>query len=295
MRYVMAGASGFLGTALREALAEQGDEVVRLTRGEDPSVDSSTWDPQRGQVDQSIIESADVVVHLAGSPIVRPWTAGVRESILSSRLSTARTLAKAVARCEKPPALLVQSGTDRYGSGHGDAVIDESTPPRRGGFLTRVVEQVEDSAAVAERSGARVCHLRTGAVIARGSGAMKVMLPFFRLGLGGRVADGSQYFPVVSLRDWVGAVQHLARDTSAHGPHNLTAPEPPTNAEFTKAMGAALHRPTRMVLPRPVLEKGFGELSEVLLNSLRVVPAKLQSEGFEFQDRTVDEVIAAAL
>jgi uncharacterized protein len=295
MRYVIAGSSGFLGTALREALARDGHDVVRLVRTDSPSVRDSRWDPDAEQVDRDVIASADVVVNLAGAPIVRPWTAAVRDSIMGSRVSSTRTLARAVADCAEPPVLLAQSGTDAYGTGHGDAVLDESTAPQGESFLMRVLEEVEGATAVAETAGARVCHLRTGAVLARGSGAFKVMLPFFRLGVGGRVADGRQYFPVISLRDWVRAAVHLSRDDTARGPHNLTAPEPPTNAEFTRAMGAALHRPTAMFLPRPVLEMGFGDLAQVLLNSLRPVPAKLLEEGFEFRDRTVDEVVAAAL
>jgi uncharacterized protein len=295
MRFVVAGSSGFLGTALRDALAREGHEVVRLVRADSPSPYDSRWDPYAGRIDQRVVESADVVVNLAGAPIVRPWTASARESIMSSRVSSTRTLAAAVAGCSSPPVLLAQSGTDRYGTGHGDAVLDESTVPQGGSFLTRVLEEVEDATAAAEAAGARVCHLRTGAVLSRGAGAFKIMLPFFRLGVGGRVADGRQYFPVISLRDWVRAAVHVATDENARGPHDLTAPEPPTNAEFTEALGAALHRPTRMTLPRPVLEKGFGDLSQVLLNSLRVVPARLLSQGFEFRDRTVAEVVAAAL
>lgn len=295
MRFVIAGSSGFLGTALRQALARDGHEVVRLVRGESPSPYDSRWDPAAGRVDQRVVESADVVVNLAGAPIVRPWTTAVRRSIMDSRVASTRTLADAVARCPDPPVLLAQSGTDRYGTGHGDAVLDESTAPQGQSFLMQVLEHVEGATADAERAGARVCHLRTGAVLARGSGAFKVMLPFFRLGVGGRVADGRQYFPVISLRDWVRAALHLAGDETARGPHNFTAPEPPTNAEFTRAMGAALHRPTVMTLPRPVLEKGFGDLSKLLLNSLRPVPAKLLAEGFEFRDRNVDEVVATAL
>jgi uncharacterized protein len=295
MRFVIAGSSGFLGTALREALARDGHEVVRLVRGDSPSPYDSRWDPANGQVDQRVVESADVVVNVAGSPVVRLWTESARKSITDSRVSTTWTLAQAVARCSDPPALLVQSGSDRYGFGTGDEVLEESSPPRQRAFLLEVLEQVEGATADAQRAGARVCHLRTGAVLARGSGAFKVMLPFFRLGVGGRVADGRQYFPVISLRDWVAAVLHLATHDSSQGPYNLTAPEPPTNAEFTAAMGRALHRPTRMLLPRPAITTGVGDLSQMLLNSVRAVPARLLAEGFEFRDRTVDEVVRAAL
>ncbi|HET7326304.1 MAG TPA: TIGR01777 family oxidoreductase [Nocardioidaceae bacterium] len=295
MKVVIAGSSGFLGTALRAALAEHGHDVTRLVRGEAPAATASRWDPARGQVDQSVIESADVVVNVAGAPIIRPWTAATREAIRSSRVSATRTLARAVAGCDAPPVLLAQSGTDWYGVGHGDTVLDESADTVGDALLARVTSEVEDATAEADQAGARVCQLRTGAVLDRRAGAMKLMLPFFRLGVAGRVGDGSQYFPVISLRDWVRAVLHLAQTDSARGPHNLVAPEPPTNAEFTAAMGQALHRPTKVAMPAVVFEKAFGELSQVLLNSLRVAPAKLQAEGFTFTDRTVDDVVAAAL
>jgi uncharacterized protein len=295
MRFVIAGSSGFLGTALREACARDGHEVVRLVRGDSSSPYDSRWDPANGQVDQQVVESADVVINVAGSPVVRLWTDSARRSITDSRVSTTSTLAQAVARCTHPPVLLAQSGSDRYGFGTGDEVLEESAPPRQRAFLLEVLDKVEEATVDAQRAGARVCQLRTGAVLARGSGAFKVMLPFFRLGVGGRVADGRQYFPVISLRDWVAAVLHLATHDTSHGPYNLSAPEPPTNAEFTAAMGRALHRPTRMLLPRPVLTTGFGDLSQMLLNSVRAVPAKLLAEGFEFRDRTVDEVVRAAL
>lgn len=294
MRFVVSGSTGFLGTALRAALADQGHEVIRLVRGNALGVDVSRWDPATGHLDQSVIESADVVVNVAGAPILRPWTRSRRDLIRSSRVDSTRTLARAIARCDHPPAFLAQSGTDVYGQGNGDRVLDEYAAAGAPSFLQRVTQECEEASAEAAEAGARVCDLRTGAVVDRHSGTLKVMLPFFRLGLGGPVADGSQYFPVISLRDWVGAVLHLADSETARGPFNLAAPEPPTNAEFTAALADTLRRPAVLFLPAPVV-KIAGDLSNLLLNSVRAVPAKLEADGYRFRDRTVDEVVAEAL
>jgi uncharacterized protein len=295
MRFVIAGSSGFLGTALRERLARDGHEVIRLVRGEPPSSSASRWDPTSGQVDRSVIESADVVVNLAGSPIVRPWTARRRDSIMSSRVLTTRTLATAIAASTDPPVLVAQSGTDAYGAGYGDTVLTEDMPRRGDTFLARVVEESESATEPARAAGARVCHLRSGVVLDRRSETLKIMLPFFWIGVAGRVGDGRQYFPVISLRDWLDAVLHLVHNETSAGPYNLTLPDPPTNAEFTKALGAALHRPTVTVLPASLVRFGAGDLSMMLLNSARAVPRRLLDKGFTFADPTVEDAIASAL
>jgi uncharacterized protein len=300
MRYVIAGSSGFLGTALREAFARDGHEVVRLLRGDSPSPADSRWDPSSGQVDLDVIASADVVVNLAGAPLARPWTASQREAIRKSRVDTTSTLARAVADVGGGPALLAQSAIAAYGSDRGDTVLEESTPAEGGGFLHGVVREWEAATAPAEEAGARVCHLRTGVVIDRRGGPLPLMLPAFRLGLGGPIGSGDQYFSVISLADWVGAVRFLAAggeqgEGDAAGDFNLTAPLPPTNEEFTKALGAKLHRPTRLRVPAFALQKTLGEVSGEILGSLRVVPAALESTGYRFEHRNVGAILDAAL
>jgi uncharacterized protein (TIGR01777 family) len=295
MRWVIAGSSGFLGTALRDGLARAGHDVVRLMRGDSPSPYDSRWDPAAGQVDLDVIASADVVVNVAGSPLARPWTAGQREAIRESRIRTTETLAKAIAAVESRPAFLAQSAIAYYGSDRGDTVLDERTAPAEGGFLHRVVQDWETATAAAEDAGARVCRLRTGVVIDRRGGPLPLMVPVFRLGLGGPLGSGRQYFSVVSLADWVGAVLFLGEHESASGAYNLTAPEPPTNAEFTAALGRAVHRPTRLRVPGALLNRTLGEASGEMLGSLRVVPTRLQEAGFALRHRTVDEVVAAGL
>jgi uncharacterized protein len=295
MRYVIAGSSGFLGTALREALAREGHQVVRLMRGGSPSAYESQWDPYAGEVDLDVIGSADVVVNLAGVNVARPWTSKNRTAIRDSRIATTMTLAKAIAAVDTRPAFLAQSAIAAYGSDRGDTALTEATAAEGGGFLHGVVREWEAATEAAERAGARVCHLRTGVVIDRRGGALQAMLPIFRLGLGGRLGSGRQYFSVISLADWVGAVLFLGSAPQTSGAFNLTAPVPPTNAEYTAALGRRLHRPTRATVPAVVLRKTLGELSGELLGSLRVLPAGLEAAGYTFAHRTVDEVLSAGL
>ncbi len=295
MRYVIAGSSGFLGTALRRALAHAGHDVVRLLRGDSPSANDSRWDPYAGQVDLDVIASADVVVNVAGSSLARPWTAAQRRAVMDSRVRTTETLARAIAAVDSRPAFLAQSGISFYGSDRGDTVLDEDTAPVEGAFMHRVVHAWEAATEPADAAGARVCRMRTGIVADRRGGPVQLMLPLFRLGLAGPLGTGEQYFSVVSLADWVAAVLFLGATPTVSGPYNLTAPQPPTNAEFTAALGRALHRPTRLRVPEGVFRATLGELSGEALGSLRVVPARLEAAGFRFRHRTVDEVVAAAL
>jgi uncharacterized protein len=295
MRYVIAGSSGFLGAALRDALARAGHDVVRLMRAESPSPYDSRWDPYAGQVDLDVIESADVVVNLAGSPLARPWTSSQRASIRGSRVASTATLSKAVAATDRRPAFLAQSAIAAYGSDRGDEVLEESTAPRGGGFLHDVVSEWEEATEAAEQAGARVCRMRTGIVLHRSGGALRSMLPAFRLGVAGRLGSGRQYFSTISLQDWVAAVLFLGSAPASSGTFNLTGPQPVTNAEFTEALGRRLHRPTRLAVPAVVLRTVLGEASGELLGSLRVVPAALEAAGFGFQHRGIDETLAAAL
>ncbi len=295
MRFVIAGASGFLGTALRAALARRGHEVVRLVRADSPSTMDSRWDPYNGMVDRDVIGAADVVVNLAGAQLARPWTSSYRQTILKSRVATTRTLAEAVAAADDKPALIAQSAIGVYGSDRGDTVLEETTPREGEGFLRRVVEKWEAACAPAEQAGARVCVLRTGVVLDKRGGVLQLMLPLFRLGLAGRLGSGRQYFSAVSLDDWVDATIFLAEHDSAAGPFNVVGPQPPTNAEFTKALAGALHRPAKLAVPAVVLRTALGEASGELLGSLRVFPVAVKEAGYSFQHRTIAEIVQAAL
>ncbi len=294
MRFVLAGASGYLGTALRDHLARNGHEVVRLVRGEARSPSESTWDAYRGYVDSDVLSAADVVVSLSGATIGRPWTQSYRRTILDSRVKSTTTLANTIAALERKPTLLSQSGMNFYGDSRGDEVLTEESPPGSG-FLSGVVTEWEGSTQVATDSGTRVCLMRSGVVLGPGGGTLRLMQIPFRLGVGGRLGSGEQYFSAISLHDWVRAVDHLASTSSAAGPFNLTAPDPPTNAELTAEFGRRLHRPTKLPVPEFVLKTALGDLSGLLLGSLRGQPARLLDSGFRFDHPDVTTILGSAL
>jgi len=295
MHIVIAGASGFLGRPLSFALRDAGHQVTRLVRGEDPAPDASLWDPSAGTVDQGLISEADAVINLAGSSISQwPRTRIREEEILNSRIRATETLAKAIGSSPRPPALLSGSGFSWYGADRGSEVLDESASAGKKGFLAKVAQSWEQATGPAADAGARIVLLRTATVLDKSGGALSMMEPLFRKGLGARLGNGRQFFSCISLRDWVGAVSFLAENRQVAGPVNLSAPETPTNAEFTRALGKAVNRPTLLVAPRFLVRRVLGSLADELLGSLRVRPRKLVSAGFEFSDETIDEMLGAA-
>lgn len=290
----MAGSSGFLGTALRDRLAREGHEVVRLVRGPAGTPSESSWDPYAGRVDDDVVGSADAVVNLGGASFTHwPWTEAYKRQILDSRLATTGTVAAAIQRTGGSTALLNASGINVYGQ-PGDTVCDESTATSNGTFLTRVVREWEGAAAPASEAGARVVLLRNGAVLHPAGGAMRVMQIPFRLGIGGRAGSGAQWFSWISRDDWVAAVAHLLTRPDMTGPVNMVAPEPVTNAEFTRALGEVLHRPTVMLAPATPLRLVAGELADQVLVSLRVTPRVLTEAGFDFEHPDVRTGLRAA-
>jgi uncharacterized protein (TIGR01777 family) len=296
MRFVVAGASGFLGTALRDHLAREGHDVVRLVRGEPASANESRWDPYTGVVDQQAVDAADVVVNLAGASFYRwPLTEKYQQMFRDSRVVTTRVLAEAVARSQRKPAFLAQNGTSYYGN-RGEEVLTEASPGGDDGtFLNGITKQWEAATRPASDAGARVCVLRTSAVLHRSGGAFKPLHLLFRAGLGGPAGDGRQYFPTISLNDWVRAVTFLAEHDECAGAYNLTGPGPTTNEEFTTELGRMVHRPTVLRLPATPLRRVFPELSPELLSSVRAEPARLPEAGFSFEERTLNQRLAAAM
>jgi uncharacterized protein (TIGR01777 family) len=295
VRIVLAGASGFLGTAWRDHLAQEGHEVVRLVRGEALSASESHWDPYAGQVDRAVIEAADVVATLSGAPLAHwPWTESYQRTFTDSRVATTRTLAEAVAGSDRRPALVAQSGIAGYGD-NGDRVLTEEEPVDADTFMAGVVRAWEAATGPAAAAGARVVSMRTGVVLDRRGGPVKLLLPVFKSGLGGPVGSGEQYFSTISMRDWGRAATHLATRDSSEGVYNVSAPNASTNAEFGKALGRRLHRPAVVPVPSFVLDTLAGTVSSELLNSTRVEPARLLAEGFVFEHPTLEARIAAAL
>jgi uncharacterized protein (TIGR01777 family) len=295
MRVVIAGASGFLGTHLTEHLRVHGHEVTRLVRGEAEGERESRWDPYSGLIDESVVEASDVVVNLAGSPLFgNPHSAGYRRALMDSRVVTTRVLAEAIAKSDRLPAFLANNGTSYYGD-HGAETLTEESASRGEALLTRVTRAWQEAAQPAVDAGGRVCILRTAPVLDRGSVTMRLLTTMFKAGLAARLSSGEQYFPIISLRDWVGAATYLAESHDVSGVFNLCCPVTPTNREFTETLAGALHRPAVLSAPAPVLRLAAGQMAPELLNSVNARPAALERAGYDFEDEDVREVLASAL
>jgi uncharacterized protein (TIGR01777 family) len=295
MRLVLAGASGFLGTAWRDHLAREGHEVVRLVRGEAMSASESHWDPYAGQVDRALIESADVVANLAGAPLAHwPWTEAYKRTFLDSRVETTRTLAEAIAASDRKPAFLAQNGVAGYGD-QGDVPLTEESASTADTFMGGVTRAWQDAAGPAADGGARVVVMRTSVILDKRGGALKPLLLAFRAGLGGPIGSGEQYFSTISMSDWVRAATYLATHDAARGVYNLSAPHPSTNGEFARELARMLHRPSALAMPAWPIRKAVGAVSSELLSSTRVEPARLLAEGFEFEHPTLHGRLTAAL
>lgn len=296
MMVLLAGASGFLGTALRRRLTDQGHTTNRLVRTAPGGPDEYQWDPYQGELPREALAGVDAVVNLAGAPIAHwPWTASYREKLLASRVATTSTIATAVSRVEGPlPALVNASGVGLYGPDRGDEQLDEEST-RGDGFLAGVVERWEAATQSAVDAGARVVLARTSVVLDRAGGALPVLRLPFRLGVGGRLGSGRQWFPSVSLDDYLAALTRFVTDPEMSGPYNVVAPEPATNAELTALLGSLLHRPAFLRVPAYPLEKLLGDLSGELLGSLKVAPRRLLESGFRFAHRDLESQLRAAL
>jgi uncharacterized protein len=294
VRIVVSGASGLIGTALVPALRADGHDVVRLVRREPVSADERSWDPAGGVLDPAHLAGADGIVNLSGANLDRRWTDGAKREILESRTKTTGLLATVAAGLDpKPSAFVCAGGTGVYGN-RGDEILTEESESGEG-FLAEVMRETEAAAAPAREAGIRVVNFRQGIVLSRDGGALKRMLPFFRLGLGGPVGSGAQWWSWVSLSDVV-SVYRLALASDLAGPVNLAAPNPVTSRQFAKALGRALNRPA--VLPAPAfgIRLLFGQKGEeVLLFGQRALPARLLDAGFAFAYPTVDAALEHAL
>ncbi len=295
MLLLVAGASGFLGRHLVEGLRANGDEVRSLVRSAPSAPDQVRWDPAHGSLDPTALDGVDVVVNVAGSPTLgNPHSKTWARNMLESRVSTTRTLADAIAAHPGKPAFLAQNGVGWYGD-HGPEVITEASGTRGDAFMTNVSREWQSAATPAVDAGARVCVLRTVPVYDRTAPPLKQQLLMFQLGLGAQLGDGRQFFPVISLRDWVAAVIHVGHDASLSGPVNLCAPRTPTNAEFTQALARAVHRKAFLRVPAFVIKPCAGRMANEVLGSLNVVPEVLDKSGFRFRDEDVDDVLAEGL
>ncbi|MFF0409947.1 TIGR01777 family oxidoreductase [Kitasatospora sp. NPDC004745] len=301
MRIVVTGSTGLIGSALVRSLLADGHEVVRLVRRRSrtgPQPDGSTaigWNPLLGQVERGGLAGTDAVVHLAGAGVGdHRWTDSYKREIRESRVLGTETLAVALAELKEPPRVLVSASAVGWYGQTGDRVIDEDSPAGDD-FLAEVCVEWEAAARPAERAGIRVVHPRTGMVLSAAGGAGARLLPLFRMGLGGRLGDGRQYWSLLSLEDEVAALRFLIDRDDLSGAVNLSAPEPATNAELTAALGRALRRPTPFPVPEAVLRVVLGELAVEVVGSHRVVPRRLLDAGFRFAHPDVDAVVRSAV
>ncbi|MCD0444516.1 TIGR01777 family oxidoreductase [Glycomyces sp. A-F 0318] len=290
MRIVIAGSSGYLGTALMDAL--DGHDIVRLVRHRPDEENEIQWDPYKEGLDPQILDGVDAVVNLGGASIAgRRWNAAYKRQLLSSRVVPTGVIATAVAEA-KVPVLVNASAAGWYGD-RAEVEVDESTPAAAD-FLGRLCLKWEQATAPAEEAGARVVKLRTGHVLGPGSVLLDKLVPAWKCFLGGRFGSGRQYVPWISLRDWTGAAV-AAIEGDASGPVNMVGPNPVTNREFAKALGAAVHRPAPWPIPGWAVKIVAGEAAVELLRGAKIRNGALRASGYEYRDETVFEAIRTAI
>jgi uncharacterized protein (TIGR01777 family) len=279
MQVVIAGSHGFIGSALVPHLRQSGHDVLVLVRGPAQGRSQISWDPDAGRLDPTAIAGADAVINLAGVNVAsRPLTTARKREVLSSRLNTTGLLSRTLAALDDGPQVLLQaSGIGAYGS-RGEDVLDEDEPIGTT-FFANVVRDWEAATAPAQDAGVRVAHLRTGIVLGQGGGALGRLLPLIRLGVGGRLGSGRQFWPWITLLDHVRSVEHLLT-AEVHGPVNLVT-SPARNAEVVAALARAMHRPAVVPVPAFALRAVLGDFSSEILGSIRAIPAVLDATGFE--------------
>lgn len=289
MKIAVTGASGLVGSALVPLLTNAGHQVVCLRRPAD-------WDPEQRTIDVSVFDGVGAVIHLAGESIASGrWTAARKSRIRESRVKGTRLIADTIAGMDRRPDVLVSASAIGYYGDRGSEVLHEESSAGSG-FLAEVCKQWESATDSATRKGVRVVHLRTGLVLCKDGGALPQMLTPFKLGAGGRIGSGNQYWSWISLDDVCAAIQHCIQASSLHGAVNLVSPVPATNLEFTKALGNALHRPTVFPLPAFAARIILGEMADsLLLASARVQPEKLQASRFVFRHKELEPTLRELL
>ncbi len=297
MRILVSGASGLIGSALLPYLSARGHEVTRLVRAAaNARTPGVVWDPSAGVLDATSLKGFDAVVHLAGENIANGrWTAQRKRRILESRRRGTRLLAETLSRLAQPPGVLISASAIGFYGDRGSEIMREDALPGQG-FLPEVCTAWEGAARPAAQAGIRVVTPRIGVVLSAAGGALARMLLPFRLGAGGKVASGKQYMSWISMVDLRRVICHLIEEQSMSGAVNAVAPNPVTNAEFTKTLGRVLSRPTLLSVPAFAVHLLLGEMAdELLLSSTRVEPARLLATGFQFEHPELEPALRQAL
>ena len=294
-RIAITGSSGMIGAALRERLAADGKEIIRAFRGNE-SDPSALWNPEKGWVKPGAFGDCDAIVHLAGANVgAGRWTEARKRELMASRVETTRVLIDHLATLPQKPKVFVAASAVGYYGDRGDELVTEESA-KGAGFLADLVEAWERETSRATELGMRLVQLRFGVILAKQGGAMKRLLLPFKLGAGGRIASGKQYMALVSLEDAVGAIA-FALDEEVSGVFNVVTPQTATNAQFTKALASAVHRPA--IVPIPAfgmkLLLGAQQAEEMLIGGQRVSSSRLEASGFKFKHPDVDSAVAAAL
>jgi uncharacterized protein len=293
-KVLVSGSSGLVGSALVPRLAANGWQVTRLIRRAPAGPGQISWDPRRPIPPESV-SGFDAVIHLAGETIAERWTEPKKQAIRDSRVLSTGNMAEALAQAAKRPALLVAASAIGYYGDRGDEVLNEESSGGQG-FLAEVCREWEAASQAAANAGIRTVLTRFGIVLSTSGGALAKMLPPFRLGMGGRVGSGGQWWSWVALDDVVGAIEHVMKTDALAGPVNVVSPSPVTNREFTGSLASALSRPAIFPMPAFAARLALGQMAnELLLASQRVEPAKLRASGYRFQSPDLGAALAAIL
>jgi hypothetical protein len=295
LKILLSGSSGLIGSALVTRLRSGGHDVVRLVRRAPSTAGEVRWDPMRGELNPADLSGVEAAVHLSGASVSRRWTQSSRRMIRASRVETTSLIAETLAQLSPLPKVLLSGSAVGFYGDTGDDTRDEDGP-RGDGFLADVVGDWEAATHPAMAARIRVCRLRTGIVLARQGGALRLQLPIFKLGLGGRLGNGRQYLSWITLEDEIEAILFLLTADEVSGPVNLVTPNPVTNSDLTKALARAVHRPAIAAVPPFALKLALdGFADEGLLIGQRLTPRVLTEAGFTFRHPELPEALAAVL
>lgn len=296
MKVLITGATGLIGSALQSSLRAKGHDLLLASRSEHNDRSYVRWHPVSGFEDISQIEGVDAVIHLAGESIsALRWTDEKKKAIRDSRVLGTRNIVDAISDLDKRPRVLVAASAIGFYGDRGDEELTETSKPGKT-FLADVCREWESESRRAEDSGVRTVLLRTGIVLSKDGGALATMLLPFKLGLGGVVGSGKQWMSWISLVDHISIIEYVLENESVRGAVNSVSPGPVTNEEFTRVMGEVLYRPTFLPVPEFAVNLMFGEMGEaLLLDSIRVIPKRLDDAGFEFKYPDLKKAIEFAV